>query len=66
LAKATLELELAVSPTRSGAVDSTDLTVAELLLAYLEHASQHYRGPEGQPTSEIYEVKVVARALRDL
>jgi site-specific recombinase XerD len=42
------------------------VTVAELLLAYLEHAEKHYRLPDGEPTSEIYEVKVVVRALREL
>jgi integrase len=42
------------------------ITLAELLLAYFEHADRHYRGPDGEPTSEIYEVKVVVRALREL
>jgi integrase len=40
--------------------------MAELLVAYLDHAERHYRTPDGQPTSEIYEVKVVIRALREL
>ena len=35
------------------------LTMAELLLAFLDHAQQHYRGPDGKPTNEVYEVKVV-------
>jgi integrase len=42
------------------------ITVAELLVAYLDYAEGHYRTPDGQPTSEIYEVKVVIRALREL
>ena len=42
------------------------ITVAELLLAYLDHAERHYRGHDGKPTSEIYEVKVVVRAFREL
>jgi integrase len=42
------------------------VSLAELLLAYFEHADRHYRGPDGRPTSEIYEVKIVLRALREL
>lgn len=42
------------------------LSVAELLLAYLDHAERHYRTPDGRHTSEIYEVKIVIRALREL
>jgi integrase len=40
--------------------------MAELLLAFLGHAEQHYRSHDGELTSEIYEVKVVVRALREL
>ena len=36
------------------------------LLAFLDHAERHYRLPDGTPTSEIYEVKIVVRALREL
>src|SRR5207253_10921009 len=45
---------------------SNAITLAELLLAYLEHAEQHYSTPDGKHTSEIYEVKIVVRALREL
>jgi integrase len=40
--------------------------MAELLLAYLDHAERYYRTPDGKHTSEIYEVRVVIRALREL
>jgi hypothetical protein len=30
-----------------------DITVAEVLVRFLEHAEQHYRHPDGRPTSEI-------------
>ena len=37
-----------------------DRTLAELLLTYVTHANQHYRLPDGEPTSEIFEVRIVA------
>lgn len=36
------------------------------MLAYLDHAERHYRSPDDKPTSELSEVKVVIRALREL
>ena len=65
-AKAALELELAVSPTREPAADPGALTVAELLVAYLDFAEKHYRGPDGKPTSKLAEVKVVIKTVREL
>ncbi len=40
--------------------------MAILFSAYLDHAERYYRGPDGKPTSEIYEVRIVIRALLDL
>ena len=40
--------------------------MAELLCAYLDHAERHYRDPNGRPTSEVFEVRVVIRAMREL
>jgi hypothetical protein len=60
-----LELQAAPHQPQPPAV-SGGITVAELLVAYLDHAEWHYRTPDGQPTSEIYEVKLVIRALREL
>jgi integrase len=62
---ATLLLELDAAPHQPQ-VAAEGITLAELLLAYLDHAERHYRLPDGTPTSEIYEVKIVARALREL
>lgn len=62
---ARLQLELESSPT-SSMTPGDGMTLAELLCAYLDHAARHYRGPDGKPTSEIYEVKIVIRALLDL
>lgn len=64
-AKARLELELATAPTRTSTVEN-NITLNEALLAYLQHAEQHYRGPDGKPTSKLCEVKIVVRALREL
>src|SRR5438067_13520755 len=52
---AALLLELQAAPHHVPAPASGGLSMAELLLAYLEHAEQHYRTPDGKPTSEIYE-----------
>ena len=60
-----LLLELESAPCRPQAVQD-GLTVAELLLAYLDHAERHYRDADGKSTSEIYEVRIVTRALRRL
>lgn len=62
---ARLLLELEAAPHQAEAVDPDGLRMAELL-ASLNHAERHYRGHDGQPTSEIYEVKIVVRALREL
>jgi len=66
-AKARLELELATSPTATAApVDPKALTVAELLVAYLDHAERHYREPDGNPTDEVRHLKTVMRHVREL
>jgi hypothetical protein len=64
-AKARLELELATSPGGMLA-EASDVTVAELLAAYLTHAERHYRGPDGKPTSKLCEVKIVMKAVREM
>lgn len=45
-AKARLELELAAAATTI-TTPTSDVSVAELLLAFLEHAKQHYRRDDG-------------------
>jgi hypothetical protein len=62
---ARLQLELEASPAPA-VPDREKLTIVELMLAYLDHAERHYRTPAGKPTSELFEVKVVIRALREL
>src|SRR5438067_13684545 len=51
---AALLLELEAAPHQVRATDPTGLTLAELLVAYLDHAERHYCTPDGKPTSEIY------------
>jgi integrase len=43
--------------------EETPLTVADLVLAYFRHAEQHYRRPDGTPTSEIREYKLALRPV---
>jgi integrase len=43
-----------------------DLTVAELLVGFLDHADRHYRHPDGRPTSEIWAFRLVAKPLKEL
>src|SRR5689334_3592792 len=56
---AALLLELQAAPHQPQTVTPDGVTIAELLLAYLDHAERHYRTPDGRHTSEIYEVKIV-------
>src|SRR5215510_9482260 len=55
---ARLQLELPTTPlTTEPKKAKTALSVAELLLAYLEFAGRHYRSPDGTPTDEVRHVK---------
>src|SRR5262245_26550531 len=47
----------------AGRTPAPDLTVAELLAAFMKHADSHYRRPDGMPTGEP---KVFALAFRRL
>jgi integrase len=42
------------------------LSVNELILAFLRHAQEHYRRPDGTPTGEVGEYKVTLRTLKAL
>jgi integrase len=42
---------------------SSGLTINQLALAFLRHADQHYRRPDGTPTSEAFEFKMSLRPL---
>ncbi|QEG30176.1 hypothetical protein GobsT_49790 [Gemmata obscuriglobus] len=62
-ARLQLELEVTLAPV---APERQGLTLAELIVAYLDHAERHYRGRDGKPTSELHEIKLVIKALRGL
>lgn len=64
-AKARLELELATSPTKS-AVAHSDITVAEVLVAYLSHAARYYADATGKPTKELGNMKAALKPVREL
>jgi integrase len=65
-AKAALDLEIATSPIRAPDAHRTGISVNELLLAFLDHGERHYRGPDGNPTGELSEYKLVSRHIRQL
>lgn len=62
---ATLLLELEAAPA-STTHASEGITLAEVMLAYMEHAGRHYRTAEGEPTSEWRECKLMVKTLREL
>ncbi len=62
---AQLELELAASPSLTTGGDAA-VSVNELMLAFLEHADQHYRGPDGNPTDEIRHIETAIHTAREL
>jgi hypothetical protein len=43
-----------------------DLTVNELILAFWQHAEQHYRRPDGTQTAEIHCLRAALRPLLQL
>jgi integrase len=59
---------LAVAP--GGPADAlaavADLTVNELILAYLDHVDTYYRRPDGTPTTEPGNIRRALRPLREL
>jgi len=65
VAHARLALELAAtsSPVASS---GSDLTIVDLLLAYLNHAERYYAGPDRRPTKEFDCMKAAVRPLREL
>jgi integrase len=65
VAKARLELELVASPTVAP-VDPETLTVAEVLVAYLDFAERHYRDQVGNLTDEVRHLKATIRHVREM
>jgi integrase len=53
----------APSATAGPAAPSGGLTITELLAAFLRHAEEHYRHPDGSPTSELRDYVNTLRPL---
>ena len=41
-------------------------SVNEVMLAFWKHAEQHYRHPDGTPTSEVWCLRLAIKPLREL
>jgi hypothetical protein len=63
---AQFQLEIAASPTAGVAVDSSRISVAETLLAYLRFAETYYVDAAGKTTAEFECMKAAIRPVRDL
>ena len=44
----------------------TDLSINEFILAFYRHAEKHYRGPDGQTTREVDNLRAALRPVRNL
>jgi integrase len=51
---------------RPSAASVSDLTIAEVILAYWQHVEGYYRDAKGSPTSEADNIKLALRPLRRL
>ena len=54
--------ELASAPVLAGTPNNPSSphnrpTIDQVLLAFLAHAETHYRGPDGEPTDEVREIR---------
>src|SRR5262245_8846918 len=47
-----------------GTAPTSELTIVELLAAFLRHAKTYYVGPDGQPTSELASYKTLIQRLK--
>ena len=61
-----LLLEQEVAPKGTTIAPADGLLLVEMLDAFYTHAERHYRTPDGKPTSELAECKLVVRALREM
>jgi hypothetical protein len=65
-ARIVAELGVAVSPNVIAQQPAANISVNEVLIAFLRHADAHYRRPDGTPTSEPTEFRASLRPLRIL
>src|SRR5262249_6090297 len=58
--------ELTAAPAPAVVATVLDVSVNEVLVAFLAHAGRHYRRADGTPTNELKEYKLAIRPLRQL
>jgi hypothetical protein len=63
---ARLCLELQTAPLQTPNVQPAGLSLNEVLLAFMDWAATHYRTPSGEPTTEIGELNLSLRPVREL
>ncbi|MDB5308027.1 MAG: site-specific tyrosine recombinase XerD [Gemmataceae bacterium] len=56
----------ASNPSPKASIPGTSNSVNQILLAFLRHAQQHYRRPDGTPTNELKEYRLPMRPVREL
>jgi integrase len=64
--RVTTEWEANGRRSPQAAASREDLTINELAIAYWRHAEQHYRHPDGTPTSELDCLRAALRPLKEL
>jgi integrase len=57
--------EIEASPMRSTESGREVVTINQLMLAFLDHAEQHYRRADGSLTHEVHEYKLMSRYIRE-
>src|SRR5262245_28365654 len=62
----TAELEAAGPPVVAARAAGPNLSVNEVLLAFMGHAVTYYRTPDGKPTSEVRELRLSIAPVREL
>src|SRR5262249_14655203 len=65
-ARVIAEWEAAGRRAMATTTPGSDLSVAELVLAFWKFADQHYRHPDGRPNSEINDFRLSLRPLKEL
>ncbi|HEY1189424.1 MAG TPA: tyrosine-type recombinase/integrase [Gemmata sp.] len=67
-AKARLETEIYASPARCAGPSEPrpGFSIAELILAFHGHATNHYRDTDGKPTKELLVIRYALRPVREL
>jgi integrase len=53
-------------PAALAKTEAEGVSINEVILAYLRHAEEYYRHPDGRPTSEVNNVKLAMRPLKAL